>query len=282
MRGAPFFSRSSREGGDFWPPCGPSNSVMADDTPTQGPRNLNLPALSPPKRGDKDGAAASSRSSATLRPPHRHQPPSLPILPQPPAPRIPMATKLRRLPSINRLHRNHKPRIARHHISHHKIDLRSIVRNHLPVSIPLQIHHVRSILLSARRLHLHPPQPLPHIQNKAIALAVPIRLSRSKSLLRRPHHKHHLCQFPALLAAQTDGVRGAGAPPAAFDIDLNSDSDLEKTLWRCSLLTLIPIPHLPDFVALPSRRQRACPRSLPVLRPETRTAQTRRPAPLSS
>src|SRR5271163_4542506 len=149
-------------------------------------------------------------TSLTSSPPHRHQPPSLPILPQPPAPRVPVQTKLRRLPPINRLHRNHKPRIARHHISHHKINLRSIVRDHLPISIPLQVHEIRSTLLRARRLPLHPPQPLPHIQNKVIAPAIPIRLSGSKSFLRRLNHKHHLSQFPALLARELD--RGAGAP----------------------------------------------------------------------
>ena len=180
---------------------------------------------------------AATNALATVRPPHSHQPPGLPILPQPPAPTIPMQAKLRRLPPVNRFHRNHKPRIARHHISHYKINLRSIVRHHLPISVSLQVHQVGSILPGAGRLYLHSPQPLSHIQNKVIALLLsPYGLAVANPFCAAFTIYLISDSSPRCLLVSS-AVEGAPSP-AAFDFALDSAAHP-----RFSTPIRIPRPH---------------------------------------
>jgi hypothetical protein len=65
---------------------------------------------------------------------------------------------------------------------------------------PRRPHRESPMMHRRTRLHLHSPQPPPHIHDQVVFLVIAIRLRHHKSANRRRHHKLHLRQVPPILA----------------------------------------------------------------------------------
>jgi hypothetical protein len=142
----------------------------------------------------------------------------------------------------------------------------------LPAAPPARPHRKPIVMHARARLHLHPPQPPPSIQNQVIPLVIPKRFRHFKSAVLRLNHELHLRHIPAMLGSVPSSGRGA------FLTRLRASPDALHMVIPENVPSR-PCQTLSNLRHIPSRPSSRCSTHRPNPIPGKKMAQAQRPAP---